>query len=1045
MHTSSTVITGASALGSGGPSDWEHYSSTPGYIDSSPASPRLAETPAPQNTAKLPTPQSAVTPTPATHDLRQTDYGQQQTPRPSQQEQWTAPPVGAANSKPRRPASPPKPSRFDSVSSRKSDVSAMDGTDTIDGVIQVWNHPISPMMKPQNDNVQGSPIDLSDDQQVSHQRTPTESSLPTAKVPRLEIATKNANPDPSAQKTSASSPPKTVAATSTAPQDELPVRKEIVNPYEDLDPWSKSSLARFVAMLRKEAVAESDEDRFKIFTSFVAKETKLREILYNIEPTPVDTKPSATPTALAESPVRSKSLGAVLEIDSGLIPVEIDQAVAPVATSLPERSQTSSSLSSSGDVVYSPGGRPILNVRPPPATSAPLSSKGNGLHRSVSNPSAASRTETAPTSFNPPIGCGDGPSFREQNVYSRSASVPPSSMAQNLQLQPFSPLQSNPPQPAYVPFRYSEGPPRGSEVLVLDKPAYQAYSALRQASAESGRVMTAAVSTSPPTPQPGSLHPLPPKTASDETFLGLIREKSVSYRGKRLKSVSGGLLEEVCALIPTPFPTTSPGHDYAAIRDAMEKFPDDFSFIEMGMQKWDENAAQRLRARDQDRMSRQEESEQHIDDLFNDKVIGYADINQLEEEFRQKEARMQLQEERKELEDFIREVFAQLDTRLKEEIVELKALVERATEALRQECRQTNQNSTGKFRLSYLMDVLNDLSAKLELRYQKRLEIALDRERRRKKAERRPLIFLGESKALKKLDGDFDRMEKQNKVEAAKDRDERANKLMDAFDDAIMSGLGDHQKLIDGIAAKVKKLDIEAIRSSPYPDLTQELVLRSIIALVNLVLEDTESILQSFGTADTTLNDADYNVSVAEARYSSASADIFHRLDEEKQKEDAKIQADLTKKLTSVRKGPTEIISNINSLLVSISKEPGPGSGPWGRPHGIVFNDDNISPTLKSRTERSSSLSIGPVQATERLASDARPPTVKPMTPAPLAVSDFGPGPVGSTLTLGRGSSPPPPGGLRPATEDKNPTQQERLRKALEDAKKRNAVKQFST
>ena len=67
------------------------------------------------------------------------------------------------------------------------------------------------------------------------------------------------------------------------------------------------------------------------------------------------------------------------------------------------------------------------------------------------------------------------------------------------------------------------------------------------------------------------------------------------------------------------------------------------------------------------------------------------------------------------------------------------------------------------------------------------------------------------------------------------------------------------------------------------------------------------------------------------------------------------------------------------------------------------------------------------------------------MTPAPLAVSDFGPGPVGSTLTLGRGSSPPPPGGLRPATEDKNPTQQERLRKALEDAKKRNAVKQFST
>jgi ABC-type transporter Mla subunit MlaD len=204
-----------------------------------------------------------------------------------------------------------------------------------------------------------------------------------------------------------------------------------------------------------------------------------------------------------------------------------------------------------------------------------------------------------------------------------------------------------------------------------------------------------------------------------------------------------------------------------------------------------------------------------------------------------------------------------------------------------------------------------DLFQKLELRYQKRVEIALERERRRKKAERRPLVFLGDSAALKQLDKDFNTMEKRNILDAAKDRDERTNRLMDCFDEAIMRGLGENQSLLDDISAKVKKIDPKLVDHSA--DIEQTLT--SISTLVRFLGTDSEAILGSFGIADRALNNADYDVSVAEARLSNSGADIFRRLDEEKKKEDRKIQDDLDNRMKSVTKGPQEVVAKIQEVL----------------------------------------------------------------------------------------------------------------------------------
>lgn len=884
--TSAVVVpSGASALGPWSPSDWEHLAPTPGQMndaaafqpkrENSPQSVPTLESPAQQSpvvSSVLPNNQVTVTAPP-------TSLPAIQTSSPGNKPMSKIP--SASPISPARPQDlkiPRRPVRVDSLDNC-STVSSNDTRESIDGVIEAWNRPISPGGRP---SVQGS-------RQSSGSGTGGISP-----IRRHSPAIQESPAPPKADQTLA----QTTRSDSRA--ESASVQPKYQDPYEDLDPWFKSSLTRFVAMLRKESVADSDEERFKIFSAFVVKETKLREILYNIENGTKNDRAIARKPAPVSIPSSQGTPDTASPIESGLIPVE---------------SETDEGDGKEGR--YSPGGRPILPKLHSPRTSS--------LQRSTSHHmghSQALKSSDAAAS---------------QTPFSRSTSVPPS-MAGTAQKQAMEPLTTNPPQPIYTPFRYTEGPQRGSDNLAFARPAYQAYSALRQASAESGRVMS---NTSAATPAPRSSTTSPTSMARnehDETFIGLIRAKSVSYRkaAKRRTSSPPPLplpaslrqgkpsdpIEILRSMVSAPLAKQSESSWHVTTRKNLEKYTDDFTYIDGAFKSWEMAAKDRRENLDKERMRRQEESEHSIDALFNDKEIGYADIHTLEEEFRQKEARVQLNEERKELDDFISNVFDDLDGRLKEEISALQTHYDSALSQLDHENSKIKDSVTDKYNLSYTMKAVNEIHQKLEIRYQKRLLIALDREVRRKKAERRPLVFMGDSPALKQLDGEFDRMEKRNIVEAAKDRDDRANRLMDSFDDAIMHGLGENQSLLDEVTTKVSNLDATAIQSSGLPDSEIEQILTSVFTLVESLRQDSESVLHNFGMADSALNDADYSVSVSEARYANADADIFRQLADEKKKEDAKIQSDLESKLESVRNGPAGITAKINELLGCIGKDP---------------------------------------------------------------------------------------------------------------------------
>ncbi|CAG7944343.1 unnamed protein product [Penicillium salamii] len=946
-----TSFTGASALGPGTPSDWEHLGPSPGDFDDAAWFP-------PRRT---PSPKEPVRPAPEPSDIPNVPAtnasGLHYRPRTDTNETFSSSisgitqlgqnnsnsPVSPCNSN--RMPTPPAVVRMDST---EPAINMAGRSNTIDNVIDTWTRPLSPAIKPVPH--------LSADPAYRSQ-----SPGQTTQTGTIEHSQVHANPSTVQNMRSTSN-----VSVQSIERPATVVPRVNPDPFEDLDPWSKSSLERFVAMLRKEAVADLDEERYKIFTAFMAKETKLREILYSIEHEPEATQsPPQAPSSNSQStpnPTQPE-----VPIESGLIPVASEEELPRSATAMPEDEDIDDAGSE-----YSAGGRPIFA----------------GRHSSQFFP----RLSTLPSGAEPGSGL------------SRTSSFPSSS---DVQKQVLEPLTTNPPQPIYTPFQYTEGPQRGSDNLKFDRPAYQAYSDLRQA-AVNGRVMSNGQAlTLPSRSNTSTMSPI--SNERDETFLGLIRHKSVAYitpvereatplpllPEALRKSRPDSLVEDLRTIVWKPLDKQSESSWHITTREELAKFPDDFSDIQLTTDRWEEAAATRRQKLDQERLLRQEESEEHIDDLFNGKSIGYADINTLEEEFRQTEARAQLEEERCELECFITEVFNPLDEGLKDEIAALRKSYDSALSQLDRD-QKVKGSASERFSPSVTMKMVNDIHSKLEIRFQKRLQIALDCERRRKKAERRPLVFMGDMASLRKLDAEFDQMERRNILEACKDRDERANRLMDSFDDAILHGLGTNQSLLDEVATKATQLDPIALRASGLPDSEIEQILKSAATFAASLLSDSESILRSSGVADMALNDADYGVSVAEARYANSEPEIFHRLAGEKKKEDEKMQSELDSKLHSIQKGPKKIENMVEKLILDLKNSP------------------------PSEARRSPIPSSAPTS-----------PSPDVLLPASLRSSSTAP--VSTNVAPVLASVPPV------SPQDGDFEHKERLRRALEEAKKRNA------
>ena len=936
----------ASALGdAGAPSDWEHFGAEHAASPDPPSPPSAHAMPGTADPERLPLSTSSSTPS------------QIQTIQPT---------------------------------SQASDVPSFvaDGvkrTGTIDSVIQAWNAPVGGSFGAQ-----------------------TPLSPPSQPVGQSQI------------------PPLT---RSQQPVQERIVEVEkIIDPYDDLEPEFKASLKRYVAMLRKEVLAEADEDKFKIFQSFITRELNLRRMLYSIEPplSPVrrvvsqamdphavlsvagrqadtvtavdkDKKPSQEapsapagpsstqpeiPLALEEA-IKPERAVEPEEIPGPTQPIPLEPAEAkpenpdeslqaestlPRAPSTPASPHTGTKGPSTpdswenfqgedhaedDDPEYSPGGRPVIKKAKRTVThlidTAQSSAADGTRHRAASSSPGTNApivlTDYAMLGHSSPG--ADAPMTIEPNF------APDVSRTSNQDTtgkpMPSPSIRFEPDRPVYTPFRYN------TAIQPPSLPADQSYTSLRKGGEDSDRFLKHAsafsveLSSTPAIPSTGN---------QNEAFIGLIRQQSVAARKtaslpptplqlrpgtpavpnliaivdsseERLQEATSALR----SLLPDGLPSDEalPQHPQAYhLKTQIDGTPDDFSFINATVVDWDRTNREVRHRHDTERSARQAESEQEVDDMFNDNEIGYADISGLEADFKQAEAKRKYEEDQQELESFTKGVYEPVTQRLQREVSEIDSqyavaieLLENRGEAVSQ-CLKMGQD---KVMTAFVMNLVMTLFSKLELRYQKMAEADVERERRRKRLELTVLFINGDTKGTKALELGFNKAETLEVLHQARVKDDRANKLMDVIDRATVRGLGDNQSYVDDLLTDIKKLrDIIMHDASNLPaDLYEPGGARATLSLaqktVDLTWADSRKLLMTSNVADKFLNDADYSVSVAEARASDADPATYKKLSEEKSKEDAKIIEDTNSRMNSISQAPEEAITFIREVVDRIGDD----------------------------------------------------------------------------------------------------------------------------
>jgi hypothetical protein len=923
---------GSSALGAGGPSDWEHFQAS--FEDSEAEGTNATNS---QSQSGDPTVDNRYAELPANLS------------RSSSKRESSAQSIPSRSS---IPTANEVPVREHSVSPEPS-VEGLPRTGTIDGVIQAWSTPLQTSLprgesrKSSVSTLDRSRRDAVDSIQSSPQRAPQRLQVGQHQQGALEHDTLA-----EVIQEAPLSPSRASSWQRSAAPPMLSTKNIELDPYADLGPEYRASLARYVVTLRKEEAAPEDE-RYQIFQAFVLKETRLRSILYGVESDGTEVKappqesnriteheavvitslPPTTPSTAASLPAHantSKSANRT-HLLSPKLTVETPSARNEESFVVVERDDQSE---------YSPGGRPRMPraiprrtashpppKSPPKAASSPSDYAPMVVDELLQPPGNSGLASI----INPPPRPGTAPLLMQNGLFKE-------------------PIKFEPPRPAYTPFRYAEGPQGSLEPTLLSRPAYEAYSALRHQSVDSGRVMAQSIATvKSPTRRDtfGSPYVSTARREHEEAFLGLIREKSRVYRkGKQGKSPGTPVndllplpepvdrqtqvISELRRIIPITMPhQRRPGPRISQAEQDLSKYPDVFTWIPESVVAWDRRNRAVRKKQDEERQARQEESEKNIDALFNDHEIGYSDIGQLELDFKLAEATRKYDEDVKELESFTDQVFKPVTERLKEELSQLNAQYIRAIDVLELEADSGSQYIQGTddhASRSAAMTILLALYNKMQIRYVKTAEAHYERERRRKRLELSILLTNGDTAAMKKLEQEYSIAERQQALHEARENDARANKLMDTVDRATVRGLGDNQHFIDELVAKLQSVN-ENLNATP--ENSKELLLaglhetlRATEEILDYVATDSKALLTMSNQADNMLNNADYDVSVAEARVGNATQESMKTLEEEKGKEDERIKAEVDARMGSVAKGPEHALALVRNIMKRTGVDP---------------------------------------------------------------------------------------------------------------------------
>ena len=840
-------------------------------------------------------------------------------------------------------------------------------------------------------------------------------------------------------------------STPTSPKaPSSPKNVKVVDPYADLDPWGKASLNRFAAMLREEARVESNRDKLNIFNVFTSRESRLRVVLYGSEDElilppkeaemdGVEQKPSLerlthlkadkqTPDEQQASeqapskPVnpqqtweenRSSELTAN---EQKAIESKIAVQIAAEERSTSEQKPISLQNQNEESSVRQPierantvGTLKALPALPPNRESVvglPTSkltaldtknsakSKQEGIASGV-NPKALVDSPSDEVQYSPggrpiivklPQGSQDGLKGANPKVTNRGSK--------------FIDGNSIEPEKATIPdvrprLKTKEKESEVNNYLTNRRSVYRPFASQTLETMENGsnfgRQSDINIDSTPiPLLRvPSSKFSATTEAAKEVKSLSEVVPEAVpqvpaSPEQSDMRRFVQADFDPLLMVLPKGEAQVSESHRLQDLKDIMEAIPEDFSFIHASVVAWDANIRVQREANDKLRHERQAESEKRIDSLFDDHEIGYGDISELEAEFKRSEAARKADEDRSEYQTFVSDVFDLVWTRLHYELDQLVSHYERYSIIMDETLagKDMFDRADDGLALAPTMTQFLALHQKIEIRHQKAFEAVLERDRRLKKTEISPWYTLNNIPKVKQLEKQFEDAEKKAIIEYCEQRDGRANQLMDVLDQNTLRGVGANQDYMEAIMKAVRRIASGRAFAS-IPGLEEAGAgleeVQKAQTLTALLATSSEQIVQTFHVADMLLNSADYEVSVAKAKVARVDMATLAKLKEERSKEDQKLMRELEHRLALIREDSRRTNDEIIKLMLFL-----------GVHHGRA---NEAAPRALGMHMRGGSLEAA-------------------------AVLDMQAGPVN------------------------DPEHHERMRRALEEAKKRNALKE---
>ncbi|KAL8768112.1 MAG: hypothetical protein Q9209_005575 [Squamulea sp. 1 TL-2023] len=689
--------------------------------------------------------------------------------------------------------------------------------------------------------------------------------------------------------------------------------------YHDLDPWARACLNRYVAMLHEEARASTDPERLNIFKAFSKKEWRLRAVLYGAD----DKSEDGLFTAWKDGPIKRANT-----LDFRRPAFKALPALPPDADR-PESEEMQGHPLASPKLPASPFGKLMTTY---------IHAPGEDSYTAMESPT--DRMEQNADEESTESYSSGGRPIRPQVRRARK------SVARSLpDINKHDTGHStaiNDSKPIYTPFRYSQGYVDDADQPVDRRGSFRPYAALKL---EPVNYHTETA----PEPISEDFHPtnLPPSANNRQSEdIAASTEQVTSSKQRSLETNTAWLLltdqeqspdlrrferadfDPLIAVLPP-----SSGHipqsaiELASFHRGIEAVPDDFSFIHQHVVAWDTKAKKIRGENEMERQIRQTESEQRIDALFNDDEIGYGDISELEEESKRAEATRKTSEDRAEYSTFVEEVFNVVWTRLHFEIDQLTPTYDEYASLAHDTLagKDMFEAKEGQYALAPTMSALLTLHQKLEIRHQKAFEAVLERDRRLKKTEVGPWYTLGDVSKVKQLEKQFDHAEKKAIVDYCKQRDARANRLMDVLDQNTLRGVGANQDYMQAVMKAVRRIASgRAFTSTPAnePGLGMDEVIKA-KTVTTVLANSSEQIVQTFHVADMLLNAADYELSVATARLANADSTTLERLKDERAAEDAKLMRDLQHRLALIREDSRRTNDEIVKLLCFLGVQGG--------------------------------------------------------------------------------------------------------------------------